>query len=158
MYTHAIERGIAFEKISSDDFYRKSQPFSLYLRQRKDRSLDELSSNKAKRAFRKFVKAWNKAKLDVDYYDEAKVKAKGRGNEHRWNFSKPTPVIGPTFPSRGVSCTLLSMSMTLMPTLDSDDEREFRENQSKLLRKEQKEYSKQHEMVLEELVPKKEGR
>ncbi|CAG8738285.1 2016_t:CDS:2, partial [Cetraspora pellucida] len=55
--------------ISEDDYFSKSAEFRTWLREKKDKFFDELSSEQSRRYFKKFVSAWNKYKLNKKYYD-----------------------------------------------------------------------------------------
>ncbi|CAG8628661.1 6072_t:CDS:2, partial [Ambispora leptoticha] len=56
-------------QISEDDYYSKSTEFRTWLREEKQKYFDEMSSHQTRKYFRKFVRAWNKGKLDKKYYD-----------------------------------------------------------------------------------------
>ncbi|CAG8534973.1 1599_t:CDS:2 [Ambispora gerdemannii] len=56
-------------QISEDDYYSKSTEFRTWLREEKQKYFDEMSSHQTRKYFRKFVRAWNKDKLDKKYYD-----------------------------------------------------------------------------------------
>ncbi|CAG8558273.1 11893_t:CDS:10 [Diversispora eburnea] len=55
--------------ITEDDYFLKSVEFRLWIREKKKKYFDELSSEQAHRYFKKFVNAWNKYKLDKKYYE-----------------------------------------------------------------------------------------
>ncbi|KAG9298430.1 hypothetical protein G9A89_008694 [Geosiphon pyriformis] len=55
--------------ISEDDYYSKSTEFRIWLREEKEKYFDEMSSDQTRRYFRRFVRAWNKSKLDKKYYE-----------------------------------------------------------------------------------------
>ncbi|KAJ1920707.1 hypothetical protein H4219_001106 [Mycoemilia scoparia] len=54
---------VGTKDISDDDYYRLNAQFCLWLRKEKDRYIDELSSEKSRKYFHKFVVAWNDGKL-----------------------------------------------------------------------------------------------
>ncbi|KAF9055685.1 hypothetical protein BJ165DRAFT_1521679 [Panaeolus papilionaceus] len=57
------------EPISESDYFQKSDEFRLWLKEEKSKYFDELSGDRARSYFRKFVKAWNRGKLSNTYYD-----------------------------------------------------------------------------------------
>ncbi|KAA1075534.1 hypothetical protein PGTUg99_023234 [Puccinia graminis f. sp. tritici] len=62
--------------ISKDDFFLKSLEFKVWLKNDKNKFIDQLDSHKSKKYFEKFVRYWNKGKLDGDYYNLLTVTAK----------------------------------------------------------------------------------
>ncbi|EIN14304.1 hypothetical protein PUNSTDRAFT_110415 [Punctularia strigosozonata HHB-11173 SS5] len=56
------------EPLSEADYFLKSSEFKVWLKEEKDRYFDELSGEKARSYFRKFVKAWNRGKLSKSLY------------------------------------------------------------------------------------------
>lgn len=53
-----------FVVISEEDYYAKATEFKVWLHEEKNKFFDELTSEQAHEQFKKFVKAWNKFKLD----------------------------------------------------------------------------------------------
>jgi len=74
--------------ISESDYFLKSDEFRIWLKDEKDRYMDELSSEKSRRYFRKFVKAWNRGKLSKSIYQGAIEEAPTTG--YKWNFASKT--------------------------------------------------------------------
>ncbi|KIY43408.1 hypothetical protein FISHEDRAFT_53506 [Fistulina hepatica ATCC 64428] len=75
--------------ISEADYFRKSDEFRLWLRDEKDRYFDELSGEKARSYFRKFVKRWNKGKLPDEFYagiDTSTIDAQSQ-TSYKWSFA-----------------------------------------------------------------------
>jgi len=64
------------KKISEDDFFKMHKTFSIWLKKKKDKLVEEVASVKARKYFKKFVKKWNKEDLQSIYYDEEKLLAK----------------------------------------------------------------------------------
>ena len=56
------------DAISEADFFVKAPEYQRWLLEARRTYLDEMSSEEAKRAFRKFVSAWNAGELAADYY------------------------------------------------------------------------------------------
>ncbi|KAH9968809.1 hypothetical protein BC827DRAFT_1263297 [Russula dissimulans] len=52
------------EPISDSDYFVKSPEFRVWLKEEKHKYFDELSGDKARKYFHKFVKGWNRGKLD----------------------------------------------------------------------------------------------
>ncbi|KAF9528107.1 hypothetical protein CPB83DRAFT_854889 [Crepidotus variabilis] len=63
------ELPLGVKPISEDDYFQKSDEFRLWLKDEKRKYFDELSGDKARSYFRKFVKAWNRCKLPNKYYE-----------------------------------------------------------------------------------------
>ncbi|KAK0466097.1 uncharacterized protein EV420DRAFT_1709868 [Desarmillaria tabescens] len=53
--------------ISESDYFQKSDEFRIWLKDEKGKYFDELSGERARSYFRKFVKAWNRGKLSSKY-------------------------------------------------------------------------------------------
>ncbi|CAA7264986.1 unnamed protein product [Cyclocybe aegerita] len=64
---YELPKGVS--TISESDYFQKSDEFRLWLKEDKRKYFDELSGDKARSYFRKFVKAWNRGKLSKTYYD-----------------------------------------------------------------------------------------
>ncbi|KAF9787121.1 hypothetical protein BJ322DRAFT_1053661 [Thelephora terrestris] len=84
--SYKIPEGVS--EISESDYFLKSDEFRVWLKEEKDRYMDELSSDKSRRYFRKFIKAWNRGKLSKSIYQGATEKAPT--TRHRWNFASKT--------------------------------------------------------------------
>ncbi|EJD40429.1 hypothetical protein AURDEDRAFT_90991 [Auricularia subglabra TFB-10046 SS5] len=72
-------------RISESDYFLKSDEFRIWLKDEKDRYFDELSSDKARKYFKKFVKAWNRGQLSRRLYagvDPTEVKQ----TAYKWSF------------------------------------------------------------------------
>nr|GAT61358.1 predicted protein [Mycena chlorophos] len=77
-------------RISEEDYFRKSDEFRVWLRTEKKRHFDELSGDRARSYFRKFVKAWNRGKLSSKLYaglDPSSVSADAQ-TSYKWSFKK----------------------------------------------------------------------
>lgn len=64
------------KKISEDDFFKMNKTFSIWLKKKKDKLIEEIATAKARKYFKKFVKKWNKEDLQSIYYDEEKLLSK----------------------------------------------------------------------------------
>ncbi|KAK0209143.1 hypothetical protein DFS33DRAFT_1415419 [Desarmillaria ectypa] len=53
--------------ISESDYFQKSDEFRIWLKDERGKYFDELSGERARSYFRKFVKAWNRGKLSSKY-------------------------------------------------------------------------------------------
>ncbi|KAF7303018.1 hypothetical protein MKEN_01264800 [Mycena kentingensis (nom. inval.)] len=76
------------QRISEADYFRKSEEFRVWLKREKSKYFDELSGEKARSYFRKFVKAWNRGKLSRSLYaglDPASASSETH-TRHKWNF------------------------------------------------------------------------
>lgn len=75
--------------ISESDYFLKNTEFRIWLKEEKHKYFDELSSEKARSYFRKFVKAWNRAKLPKSLYSEAESRISSAANQtaYKWSFA-----------------------------------------------------------------------
>jgi hypothetical protein len=77
------------DPISESDYFRKGSEFRVWLKDEKKKYFDELSGDKARSYFRKFVKAWNKGKLSKSLYaglDPASISAESQTG-YKWSFA-----------------------------------------------------------------------
>ncbi|RUP49442.1 hypothetical protein BC936DRAFT_142500 [Jimgerdemannia flammicorona] len=84
---HYFEPGVG--PISEEDYFAKSTEFRVWLRD-KGKFFDELTSEQAHEQFKKFVKAWNKFKLDKKYYSgirSSQITAADT-TRYKWNFAQ----------------------------------------------------------------------
>ncbi|KAH7060941.1 hypothetical protein BKA62DRAFT_424946 [Auriculariales sp. MPI-PUGE-AT-0066] len=75
------------KRISESDYFLKSDEFRVWLKDEKDRYMDELSTDKARKYFKKFVKAWNRGELASRLYsgvDSDTVRSHQTG--YKWSF------------------------------------------------------------------------
>ncbi|KAH9175511.1 hypothetical protein EDB89DRAFT_1847644 [Lactarius sanguifluus] len=77
------------EPITESDYFLKSPEFRVWLKDDKRKYFDELSGEKARKYFHKFVKEWNRGKLDKSLYagiDPSKQSATSQ-TAYKWNFA-----------------------------------------------------------------------
>jgi len=77
------------EPISESDYFLKSAEFRIWLKEEKHKYFDELSGDKARRYFHKFVKEWNRGKLNKSLYagvDPSKQSATSQ-TAYKWAFA-----------------------------------------------------------------------
>ncbi|GLB43683.1 hypothetical protein LshimejAT787_1401950 [Lyophyllum shimeji] len=75
--------------ISESDYFQKSDEFRIWLKEEKSKYFDELSGDRARSYFRKFVKAWNRGKLSKSLYagiDPSTVSATTQ-TAYKWSFA-----------------------------------------------------------------------
>ncbi|KAJ7492203.1 hypothetical protein FB451DRAFT_1217365 [Mycena latifolia] len=75
--------------ISESDYFRKGDEFRIWLKDEKKKYFDELSGDKARSYFRKFVKAWNKGNLSKSLYagvDPSTISAESQTG-YKWAFA-----------------------------------------------------------------------
>ncbi|KAL6206083.1 hypothetical protein ACLB2K_023333 [Fragaria x ananassa] len=60
---------IEIQELSGDDYFSKNNEFSTWLKEEKDVFFSDLSADSARKLFSDFVKAWNKKKLEIRYYE-----------------------------------------------------------------------------------------
>ncbi|EGG00606.1 uncharacterized protein MELLADRAFT_67644 [Melampsora larici-populina 98AG31] len=73
-----------------DDFYLKSAEFRLWLKEEKNKYIDQIDTDKARTYFAKFARHWNRGKLDSIYYElpihlRASTTA---SSSHTWSFQE----------------------------------------------------------------------
>ncbi|KAJ2616799.1 hypothetical protein H4S08_000635 [Coemansia sp. RSA 1365] len=76
--------------ISQEDYFRLNAPFRLWLLKEKEKYFDEMSSDKARRHFASFVRAWNEGRLRSRYYkqdSELGKLSKSVVTRHSWGFA-----------------------------------------------------------------------
>ncbi|KAF8600620.1 hypothetical protein BDV93DRAFT_538677 [Ceratobasidium sp. AG-I] len=77
-------------KISDSDYFQKSTQFRIWLRNEKGKYFDELTGERARHYFRKFVKAWNRGQLPQELYgaDAATESAQPASSQtaYKWSF------------------------------------------------------------------------
>ncbi|KAI0304729.1 hypothetical protein BC826DRAFT_11310 [Russula brevipes] len=77
------------EPLTESDYFLKSAEFRVWLKDEKHKYFDELSGDKARRYFHKFVKEWNRGKLDKSLYagvDPSKQSATSQ-TAYKWAFA-----------------------------------------------------------------------
>jgi len=77
------------EPIAESDYFLKSSEFRVWLKDEKHKYFDELSGEKARKYFHKFVKEWNRGKLDKSLYagvDPSKQAATSQ-TAFKWGFA-----------------------------------------------------------------------
>ncbi|KAG8689934.1 hypothetical protein FRC09_012194 [Ceratobasidium sp. 395] len=84
---------LGLSEISESDYFQKSSEFRAWLRDEKDKYFDELSGDRARHYFRKFVKAWNRGKLPKSLYnaDESTQPASSQ-TAYKWSFANGSKV------------------------------------------------------------------
>ncbi|KAF8633532.1 hypothetical protein AX15_001337 [Amanita polypyramis BW_CC] len=88
----AVDLPYDTKPIGEADYFLKSDEYRLWLREEKRKYFDELSGDKARSYFRKFVKAWNRGKLSKKYYkglEPSSVYAT-TNTGYKWSFAEKT--------------------------------------------------------------------
>ncbi|KXN85748.1 hypothetical protein AN958_10931 [Leucoagaricus sp. SymC.cos] len=83
--------------ITEADYFRKFDELRLWLKEEKGKYITELSSDKTRSYFRKFVKVWNRGKLSRKYYEGIDSSAEQASDQtaYKWSFtSKQTRADG----------------------------------------------------------------
>ncbi|KAI0095170.1 hypothetical protein BDY19DRAFT_880151 [Irpex rosettiformis] len=73
--------------ISESDYFLRSDEFRVWLKDEKHKYLDELSSERSRKYFRKFVKAWNRGKLPKSLYFGIGTQAASSQTGYKWSFA-----------------------------------------------------------------------
>jgi hypothetical protein len=71
------------KSLSEDDYFNKNREFRVWLEGR-DMNFEDLSTEKAKKFFTKFVKRWNEGSLESKFYDGAVEQVR---TKHKWSFT-----------------------------------------------------------------------
>ncbi|KAF5352333.1 hypothetical protein D9756_006153 [Leucocoprinus leucothites] len=75
--------------ISEADYFRKFDELRVWLKEERGKYINELSSDKTRSYFRKFVKAWNRGKLSRKYYEGIDTSS-AQASDHtayKWSFT-----------------------------------------------------------------------
>lgn len=71
--------------MSNEDHFAKNNEFATWLKEEKNVFFSDLSSESAREMFGDFVKAWNRGKLESNYYEGI---ASGPRTAHNWKIKK----------------------------------------------------------------------
>ncbi|KAJ3068992.1 hypothetical protein HDU98_007918 [Podochytrium sp. JEL0797] len=178
------ETPLVSNPISSDDFYLRSSEFIVWLREKKSKTLSDLSSKDAHKYFEKFVKKWNRNELNKKFYAGIAVTdiASNERSKHKWNFkvsaADEAKLVAAKDSVHAMTATKLEderrggrrdMNLANPPNLgprpsrDQDDEDDMdpedRARYERALRKkDNKSFDSTRKAALEELAPKATGR
>ncbi|KAL7753145.1 hypothetical protein RI367_001598 [Sorochytrium milnesiophthora] len=141
-------------QISEDDYYVKSTAFRMWLRDRRDLYLDELSSKDARHHFAKFVKRWNSGDLHEKYYEDKLQMHRDEGTRYRWKFAQDAEA-AETARLTGTQPTASHRHTT---SAAEDDDQDARDRQRRHDRADRAAFKRTHTATLDELVPKETGR
>ncbi|KZT63941.1 hypothetical protein DAEQUDRAFT_753184 [Daedalea quercina L-15889] len=79
--------------ISESDYFLKNDEFREWLKEEKNKYMTELSSDRSRKYFRKFVKAWNRGKLSKHLYSGVDAPSASSQTGYRWSFASKTSSI-----------------------------------------------------------------
>ncbi|EIW63866.1 uncharacterized protein TRAVEDRAFT_138168 [Trametes versicolor FP-101664 SS1] len=83
----ALPDGVS--EISEVDYFLKNDEFQVWLKEEKGKYFNELSSERNRKYFRKFVKAWNRGKLSKAIYAGVdKVPSASSQTAYKWSFAE----------------------------------------------------------------------
>lgn len=111
-------RSLPFESITSDDYFKKTVEFNLWLRKERDITFDTLTSKESRSLFDVFVKRWNRGSLEGNYYTGLSSEARPSSfTKHKWGFvdhlsSKDTLALESTKDSVQIATQSLSSKTT----------------------------------------------
>ncbi|OCH89751.1 hypothetical protein OBBRIDRAFT_793978 [Obba rivulosa] len=92
--SHSPERNVPLpggaSPISESDYFLKSDEFRVWLKDEKHKYFDELTSDRARKYFRKFVKAWNRGKLPTSLYSGDISQTASSQTGYKWTFASKT--------------------------------------------------------------------
>ncbi|KAF8594559.1 hypothetical protein BDV93DRAFT_535071 [Ceratobasidium sp. AG-I] len=82
---------LGVSKISESEYFQRSTEFRIWLRDQKGKYFDELTGERARHYFRKFVKAWNRGQLPRELYkvDAAAESTQPASSQtaYKWSFT-----------------------------------------------------------------------
>ncbi|KAK2423794.1 style cell-cycle inhibitor [Trifolium repens] len=76
---------VDFQELSGDDYFAKNNEFATWLKEEKNVFFSDLLSESARELFAEFVKAWNRGKLESNYYEGI---ATAPRTAHNWKIKK----------------------------------------------------------------------
>ncbi|GMH43938.1 hypothetical protein BSKO_11872 [Bryopsis sp. KO-2023] len=76
-------------QLTEQDYFEKHAEFSTWLLEEKEEYFNELSSEKSRSRFSKFVEAWNSGNLNVKFYKGIQS-APAKRTQHKWKFKGAT--------------------------------------------------------------------
>ncbi|EJU02868.1 hypothetical protein DACRYDRAFT_94529 [Dacryopinax primogenitus] len=84
-----VELPYGAKEISEKDYYAKNDEFRVWLKDEKRRYFDELSGEKARSYFKKFVRSWNRGRLPRSIYAgiNSSSTAPASQTAFRWSFT-----------------------------------------------------------------------
>jgi len=151
-------------KISMKDYYNKNAEFQYWLKKKKHIYFSDISTEKGKKYFKKFVKKWNNVELSQKYY-EGKIKiSNSERSRYNWGISKEKndDIQNDTDEYISFKKKENTDKTKLMKPEDYDQLQIEREesNRNRYLKEKQerKKYRKEQKELLDELVPKPTGR
>ncbi|KAJ1888639.1 hypothetical protein LPJ66_008469 [Kickxella alabastrina] len=171
--------------ISQDDYFKLNASFRLWLLKEKDRYFEDMDTEKARRYFASFVRAWNDGRLRSKYYKqdgELANLSKSVVTKHSWGFAKKLDqelisgikeeVYRSTHSGGNASANQAAVGRTKVethgPTMPSRGERpaeseqlfneEQRERDHLSRRQERWRAKEREELILDEVAPKETGR
>lgn len=112
-----------------EDYYEKNKEFSAWLKEDHGVYFSSLSSDDTRRLFVDFVQAWNAGKLSEKLYSGINHAAR---TDHKWQFKSEKEL-----------------------SIDNKEELEF---MKKLERSQRKKFRKEHDDLIDELIPKATGK
>ncbi|KAJ1799309.1 hypothetical protein LPJ59_001916 [Coemansia sp. RSA 2399] len=179
------ENDVVPTRITQDDYFRLNGPFRLWLHKEKDRYFDEMTTEKARRYFASFVRAWNSGRLRSRYYkqdSELAALSKSVVTRHSWKFaanvdgreldevkeavhrSNAPQDVGGGAPAAASRARTQWQGPT-MPSLEErapesgrlfDEEQRDRDRQRR--RRERRDAKEREQLILDEVAPKETGR
>lgn len=81
-------------RLTRRDYFQRSTEFRLWLHSNYGKHIDDISTKRSHKYFRRFVREWNSGKLSSNYYNGIDSSSIGAATmtKHRWSFaSKLTP-------------------------------------------------------------------
>eukprot|EP01126_Amoeba_proteus_P013760 TRINITY_DN158_c0_g1_i16.p1 TRINITY_DN158_c0_g1~~TRINITY_DN158_c0_g1_i16.p1 ORF type:complete len:233 (+),score=66.98 TRINITY_DN158_c0_g1_i16:128-826(+) len=88
------------KSISETDYFKKSLHFQVWLIEEKKKMLNDLDGPQQKSYFKKFVKQWNRGRLDDRFYQKDGIRPEDlptKRTSYNWNLSNEE-TIGPVLP------------------------------------------------------------
>ncbi|XP_022570484.1 style cell-cycle inhibitor 1 [Brassica napus] len=80
---HKLKEGIP--ELTSEDYFSKNNEFATWLKEKKRTYFNDLTTESARELFSRFVKAWNRGKLESRYYEGISTAPR---TAHNWKIKQ----------------------------------------------------------------------
>ncbi|CAA7062069.1 unnamed protein product [Microthlaspi erraticum] len=80
---HKLKEGIP--ELSSEDYFSKNNEFATWLKEEKRTYFNDLTTESARELFSRFVKAWNRGRLESRYYEGISTAPR---TAHNWKIKQ----------------------------------------------------------------------
>lgn len=160
----------SIKPITEEAYFEKATEFRLWLKEAKQKYIDEISSKESRRYFKKFVKKWNAYELDEKFYKGMNSTQLGSSDttRYKWSFAKKLDkmemdsvrdsVDSMTAQSRGEDKLKRRAAGPTMPPTDTFSKEQRYEEMRTERKYEAKRAKERREAALDEVAPRETGR